>query len=70
MNTIRYFAAQQLSKPQMNHVKGGVNETFECVAFMSDGSKETYHVEAGSHVEAADIVHNQTGAGQVNCTKA
>lgn len=63
--------ATQLSKKQMNAVKGGNNDLtkFECVAFFPDGTKDTYHVYAPGHGEAADQVHNATGAGQVNCTK-
>ena len=61
----------QLSKKQMSAVKGGNNDltTFECVAFLADGTKEIHHVYATGHVAAADIVHGITGAGQVNCTE-
>lgn len=63
--------ATQLSKKQMNAVKGGNNDLtkFECVAFLPDGTKQTYPVYAPGHVEAADAVHELTGAGQVNCTE-
>lgn len=62
--------ATQLSKKQMNAVKGGNNvEAFECVAFLADGEKQTYKVDAVDHYAAADKIHAITGAGQVNCTR-
>lgn len=52
----------------MNHIKGG--KKFECVAFMSDGSKKIVVLDAADAIAAADAVHKETGAGQVNCVES
>ena len=58
---------RQLSKRQLGQIRGG--QKFECVAF--NGDERTIHeVDAENVAEAADMVYQETGAGQVNCTRA
>lgn len=68
MYTMKNFAAQQLSKAQMNSLRGG--ERYECVTFMNGERTGKYIVEANSPTDAADAVHSIALSDQVNCTRA
>lgn len=68
MKTMKKFAAQQLSKSQMNSLIGG--ERYECVTFLNGKRTGKYIVEANSPTEAADAVHGTYDSDQVNCTRA
>lgn len=52
MKTMKNFAAQQLSKKQMNDVKGG--RTYYCDVITVNGNKSTITIEA-SHPTSAII---------------
>lgn len=62
------MSIKQLSKKQMNALKGGVEELnkYYCVAFVN-GEKVEYYISAKDYMAAADRVHGDTGADQVNC---
>lgn len=64
---MKQFMQQQLSKRQLGLIRGG--KLYECVAFNGD-EKTTLHIDAEDAFEAADKVHEKTGADQVNCTAA
>lgn len=52
------FKVQALTKGQMSSVRGGVQASYT-----------TYHPTAENPLDAADQIHAETGAGQVNCVK-
>lgn len=58
----------QLSKKQMNAVKGGNNiERYQCHVTFSDGRKIWYNVEARDVVDASDFVLSRPGAVSADC---
>lgn len=69
MNKLNKFAAQQLSKSQMNKVMGGWSCYVITAYTDGDGPHDGYWIEvAGSNAhEAADNVDRPDGAIQINC---
>jgi len=62
------YKAQHLTKSQLNEIRGGA--TYHCNAFKNGKMIPMPAVEASSAEDAADQVHAETGADQVNCTLA
>ena len=60
--------ATQLSKKQMNNVKGGNNiERYQCHVTFSDGKKLWYNVEATDVTDAANYVLTADGDVCADC---
>lgn len=62
--------ATQLSKKQMNAVKGGLNvERYQCHVSFSDGRKIWYNVEATDATDARNYVLTKPGAIGAECSQ-
>lgn len=62
--------AAQLSKKQMNAVKGGLNvERYQCHVTFSDGRKVWYNVEATDATDARNYVLTKPGAVGAECAQ-
>lgn len=68
---------KKLTKGQMAQISGGdasscgceCGEMYYCVAFKNGEIIKQKSIQACSASAAADILHAETGADQVNCTK-
>lgn len=66
-NTMTIPKFHELSKSQMNAVRGGTS--YVCHAMINGKLVPMPAIDADSPEEAADMIHAATGASQVNCTE-
>jgi hypothetical protein len=63
---IKRLKMETLTKKQMSAVRGG--SLWYCQYYTGNGFSKPFLIEADTIEEAADLLHQQTGATQVNCT--
>ena len=66
MKTMKDFAAQQLSKKQMNQVRGGQN-LYECSFTTATGTYVQYVYAENKIMAEAEVQFSGTDVDNVNC---